>query len=278
MKALSVVNGPALLYHFDFRAATSIAQNQQTFAYTGGPREMTANTNLYNWATTQIGSSVVTSGGALNPALLNIKWNQVIECYNTGASILYVKWNKWVCREDINTIAGQTDTIANIIAHGLALVAPTALAGTGPFSQTTVGYSLFRNPYWCRHFKAVKTYHFTLLPGERKSFRMRDNYVFNQKETEPSGSAPVSFVKGFALIGGYMYGQPSFDAAAGATPTNIGTAGGGMIAYSTVDCKLWAQMIGGNKQYAAQTTTFNQATAGNVWQSVASADTTVTRF
>lgn len=264
-----------LRYHFDARGATTITQNQQTFAFSGGPREMAANTAIYNWALAQLPTPQAGAYNSGNPAMLRIKVKQTLEIYNTGASILYVKWHKWICREDINSIAGQTDTLANIIAHGVGLVTPAA--GTNAMAQTTIGYNLFMNPFWCRRFKAVKAYSFHLLPGERRTMKMRDFYTFDQKEVEPNGSAPVSFMKGYQVIAGYVYGQPSFDSNLGAAPTAIGTAAGGMIAYSIFDTVVEPVYLG-NKVVSQATTSFNQATAGQVWQSVASADTAVTKF
>lgn len=280
LHALYNANGPVLRYHLDARAATTVTQNAQVFSYSSGPREQATDLHLYNWTYVQLQESAAGAGtvsNISNPAQLNIRWRQLIEIYNTGASILYVKWNKWVCREDITSVAGQTDTLANIISHGQSLVPPQAYAGTSAMATTTVGYNLFLNPYWCRRFKAVKTYNFKLVPGERRTLRMKDVYIFDQKETEANGAAAVSFKKGYKFIGGYIYGQPAFDVNAGAAPTNIGTAAGGMIAYSIIDVQL-EPAYAANKIVAQRTTTFDQATVGHVWQPVASNEATVTLF
>lgn len=277
LHALYNQNGPILRYHIDFRAATTVTQNAQVFSYTDGPRSQAVDVQTYNWTLTQLPAAPAGVYGIANPAQLNIRWRQTIEIYNTGASILYVKWHKWVCREDITSVTGQTDTLANIISHGQSLVPPVAFAGTSAMATTTVGYNLFLNPYWCRRFKAVKSYNFKLVPGERRTLKMRDVYIFDQKETEPTGAAAVSFKKGYKLIGGFIYGQPAFDLNSGAAPTNIGTAAGGMIAYSIVDMQL-EPAYASNKIVAQRDTTFDQATAGHVWQPVASNEATVTLF
>lgn len=275
MQRALIAAGPKFHYHNNATAAQTVLINAQLLLNQYGTRETASVLRFYNWLATQI----ATGGTAtMAPARLFIKERVHWEMFNTGASILYIKLNLWKCREDIFSIAGQTDTVPNMITHGQSLVPQAAaVGGSVAFATTEPGYNLFYNPYWCRHWKATKSFNLKLLPGERFTFTFHDKYVWDQKETELSGAQTVSFIKGAQRIVGYAFGQPSFDANAGAAPVAIGSAAGGLIGYVFQDADLGFQVMG-NEMIAQSATTFNQATAGHVWQPIASNEATVTLF
>lgn len=269
-----VAASPPLVYHANSVAAQTVLKNAQLLLDQFGTKATASVLLYFNWLNAQ--TALASTSGTPARMFVNerIQW----EMYNTGASILYVNINEWVCREDVLSIAGQTDTVANMIAHGQALVPQNAaVASSAAFATTEPGYNLFLNPYWCRHWKSVRTWKLRLLPGERFRHIFKQKFVWDQKETELSGAQTVSFIKGCRRIVGYAYGQPSFDANAGAAPTNIGSAAGGLIGYVFSDAKLGYQTIG-NQMVAQNPTVFNLATAGHVWQPVASNEATVTLF
>lgn len=270
---------PPLVFHANQVAAQTVLKNAQLLLDQFGTKSTSAVLTYFNWLLAQMAVNVAGGSGVDTPARMfvdeKVKW----EMYNTGSSILYVNINEWVCREDILSIAGQTDTVANMITHGQGLVPQAQIvASSAAFATTEPGYNLFLNPYWCRHWKAVKTWKLRLLPGERFTHTFHQKYVWDQKETELSGADAVSFCKGARRIVGYAFGQPSFDLnGAHLQPTNIGSAGGGLIGYVFQDAKLGVQVM--NNMMAAQApTTFNMATNGIVWQPIASNENTVTLF
>lgn len=265
---------PPFVFHANSTAAQTVLKNAQLLLDQFGTKATASVLLYYNWLAGQIGVLAPTLNAARMYVNERIQW----EMYNTGASILYVNLNEWVCREDIFSIAGQTDTVANMISHGQGLVPQnTVVSSSANFSTTEPGYNLFLNPYWCRHWKSVRTWKLRLLPGERFMHTFKQKYVWDSKETELSGAQTVSFAKGSRRIVGYAYGQPSFDANAGAAPTNVGSAAGGLIGYVFSDAKLGYQAMG-NQMNGQNPTVFNMATAGHVWQPIASNEATVTLF
>lgn len=269
-----VAAGPKFHYHNNVTAAQTLPANSQLLIDQYGTKETGSILRFFNWLNANSGGG----GAGTTPARMWVKERVHWEMFNTGASIVYVKMNVWVCREDIFNIAGQTDTVPSMITHGQSLVPQNAaVAGSINFSPSEPGYNLFYNPYWCRHWKAIKSYNIKLLPGEKFSHTFRARYVYDQKETELSGAAKVSYVKGALRIAGYAFGQPAFDANAGAAPTNIGSAGGGLVGYVFQDAELGWQAMG-NSMFAQSPTAFNMATAGHVWQPIASNEATVTLF
>lgn len=274
--AIEKLNG-TMRWHWDDKAAQTLTQNQQLLIDQYGTRDITQAQRMSAYATTEATEAGGTVIPTLNPAVIRVRETVKWTVFNTGASMIHFRLNLWRARKDIFSIAGQTDTIANQIAHGLALMTPGTVSGAGAFSSTIPGYSLFYNPFFCRMWKAVKKYTFTLAPGENRTFFLKDHYIYNEKETESNGTAAVAFLKGCTHIVGYAYGQPAFDVNAGAAPTNIGTAAGGIIGYVLGDSKISVMPVA-NEFNAARTTTFNMATAGHVWAPIAPSETTVTLF
>lgn len=272
LKADSMNNG-WIKVHWNDRAGTAITQNQQAFYAQYVCKNMPNMINLYNLAAAQLPGGV----GAFNPAIMYVKERSHVEVYNTGTSVLFMKLNLWRCRDDIFQVTGKTDSLANIIADGITKVPIVAATGFANFASTEPGYNLFHNPLWCKHFKALKSYNFTLLPGARKSFYHKLSYKFDATDTPTSGTDTIGFQKGQLFLAGFAFGQPAFDANAHALPTAIGSAAGALITYNLNDAEVTLQ-TNSNKMVGQRTTTFNMATAGTVYQPIASAEPAVAVF
>lgn len=261
--------GGSMKYHQDQRYAVSATVNNQQFFEQYLSLDKTSMTSLYNFVLGQLSAAT----RAQNPAILMIKQRISFNVVNTGNAQVICHFNLWKTRQDIESVAGKTDTRANIIAHGISLVPAQTVGNIATFTSNQVGYNLFLNPFWCKLFKATKTYKFVLQPGNSRHFSFKFNYKFNQTDTPPT---ELSFFGGSHFVAGFFYGQIGFDQNAHATPTAIGTIPASMIGMVLDDYTATTQWIA-NKQPASNLTTFN-ASAPTTLMPIAASEQAVTIF